>query len=440
MPLNFKKELRGRVAMPASKSISNRVLFINALAEKPCAVENLAQCDDTVAMQRAVVGDILLQPTIDSADNSGMGSLFAASEADGGMSFSQIPRIDVGAAGTAMRFATALLSAREGGRYVLCGTERMHKRPIGVLVDALRAIGADITYEAQEGFPPLVIKGRRLTGTSVEMSADVSSQYISALLMLGPTLPQGLQLRLRGDIISRPYIDLTLGVMGLFGAKAMWIGDNTIFVHPGAYRRTEPLHIEGDWSAASYWYELVALSEDTEARIELTGLQRGSMQGDCRVSEFFALLGVRTDYTRQGVILTKQPVSEDTFLHLDLSEQPDLAQTLVVTCAMLGIPFHFTGLQSLRIKETDRLSALQTELAKFGVTMQVRTGCELLWDGHAIRSTAPASINTYDDHRMAMAFAPCAMKHPGLIINNPEVVSKSYPNFWDALRPFLCKD
>ena len=443
--------------LPASKSISNRVLFVNALADTPCKIEHLAECDDTAAMLRAVKGETAdpapAEPVRKRKPRSGgvlaaagMGDLFAQEEIEEPEEeiVPQIPipsnsdiRIDIGAAGTAMRFATALLSVREGKRYILCGTERMHRRPIGVLVDALRSLGADIAYEGANGFPPLVINGRRLTGTTVELSADVSSQYISALLMLGPVLPQGLQLRLRGDIISRPYIDLTLHVMKQFGARAMWIGDSTIYVHTGGYRRAEPLHVETDWSAASYWYELLALSDDPDACLELLGLQADSVQGDSRVSNFFNMLGVRTEFTSTGAKLTKQPIKNGTFLQLDLSEQPDLAQTLVVTCAMLGVPFHFTGLQTLRIKETDRLAALQTELRKLGVTMQGRLDNELLWDGHAGEPMPVFSIDTYDDHRMAMAFAPCAMKHPGLVINNPEVVSKSYPGYWDAMRPFL---
>ena len=316
----------------------------------------------------------------------------------------------------------------------------MHQRPIGPLVDALNSLGADIQYVNQAGFPPLKITGRVLTGTTVEISAEVSSQYISALLMLGPVLPHGLQIRLRGDIISRPYIDLTLSVMSAFGAKGMWIGENTIFVQPGGYRRTTPLYVETDWSAASYWYELVALSPDKDAAIQLSGLRTDSIQGDSRVADFFEPLGVKTTFSNESVWLTKQPAQPDYFCRLDLAEQPDLAQTLVVTCAMLGVPFHFTGLQSLRIKETDRINALECELAKFGIKMQARLAGELLWDApgtRPVQTKDSIAIDTYNDHRMAMAFAPCAMKHPGLIINNPEVVSKSYPLFWEHLKPFL---
>lgn len=440
MTLQFNKTLRGRVALPASKSISNRALFINALADRPCRIDNLAVCDDTAAMLRVTNRETVPPTSHGKRDTSGMGSLFAQDDAEENVVKNELPRIDVGAAGTAMRFATALLAVSEGKEYVVCGTERMHRRPIGILVEALRSLGADITYERTEGFPPLIIKGKKLTGTTVELSADVSSQFISALLMIGPILPQGLQLRLRGDILSRPYINLTLSLMEQFGAHGMWVGDSTIYVHNGGYRRSDPLLVEADWSAASYWYELMALSQDEEAIIELTGLKAESMQGDSRVSEFFAQLGVHTARTEQGILLTKQAVDPDLFLQLDLSEQPDLAQTLVCTCAMMHVPFHFTGLQSLRIKETDRLEALQREISKFGISTKMRLEGELLWDGHVDPAQSDISVSTYEDHRMAMAFAPCAMVHPGLTIEHPEVVSKSYPGFWKDLGPYLKKD
>lgn len=445
MSLTFKSELRGSVELPASKSLSNRALLINSLAKPSCQLEGLAQCDDTKAMRLAVnaaLGKKALAKGIRKAKKvvTGMGDLFAeaitAPPTEPAITENPPIAINVGAAGTAMRFATALLAVTEGKRFNLSGSERMHHRPISILVEALRALGADIEYAGKEGYPPLEISGKRLTGTTVELSAEVSSQYISALLMLGPVLPNGLQLRLRGDIISRPYINLTLSVMEAFGAKAVWIGESTIYVHADGYQRESPFHIEKDWSAASYWYELVALSDDPDACIDLPGLDTRSMQGDRRVMDYFARLGVRTEQQENGVRLTKTGVEPDIFLSLDLSEQPDIAQTLVVTCAMLGVPFHFTGLQTLRIKETDRLAALQNELEKFGVIPQVRLDNELLWDGSSKRHM-PASIDTYDDHRMAMAFAPCALKHPGLTINNPDVVTKSYPNFWNDLCPFL---
>lgn len=453
MKLHFTQTLRGTAQLPSSKSISNRALFINAVQEKSCPIEGLAQCDDTEAMLRVVRGEKAQDvdaPTFAHASrlkrkrkgdtSAGMASLFGdnidTTKAD--EPSSSTIRIDVGAAGTAMRFGAALLSLREDKQFLLSGSERMHQRPIGVLVDALRSLGADISYHGKEDFPPLLIKGKKLTGTTIELAADVSSQYVSALLMIGPLLPQGLQLKLQGEILSRPYINLTLGVMRQFGAHATWVGENTLYVHAGGYQREQPFYVEKDWSAASYWYEMVALSDDTDASIALPGLTRESLQGDSRVFEFFNHLGVHTAFVEGGAVLTKQSLPAESFIHLNLSEQPDLAQTLVVTCAMKGIPFHFEGLQSLRIKETDRLLALQAELAKLGVRVQVRLDSEMLWDGHVdVVSVDNVSIDTYEDHRMAMAFAPCAMKFPGLCINHPEVVSKSYPSFWSVLQSFL---
>lgn len=442
MTLHFANELRGKVLLPASKSISNRVLFINATLDAPCRIDNLSQCDDTDAMLRVVNGEAPSAQPISPRSRKGqsaseMADLFGCVEENSANTQTASKRIDIGAAGTAMRFATALLATREGQHFLLDGTARMRQRPIRVLVDALRSIGADISYTEQKGFPPLLIHGSKLTGTTVELSADVSSQYVSALLMLGPLLPHGLQVKLRGEIASRPYINLTIGIMERFGARAMWIGESTLYVHSGGYHRTEPFRVEQDWSAASYWYELMALTPDSQATIQLPGLTANSMQGDSRVAELFSALGVQTQYDEQGVTLTKVERPEDLFLHIDLSEQPDLAQTLVVTCAMLRVPFHFEGLQSLRIKETDRLAALQTELAKLGIEVQIRLDSEMLWDGHVRESLPIVQIDTYDDHRMAMAFAPCAMLYDGLVINHPEVVSKSYPTFWETLQPFL---
>ena len=456
MKLHFTQELRGTAQLPSSKSISNRALFINAVQEKPCLIEGLAQCDDTEAMMRVVRGETAHDvdaPTSAQTSRStrkrkantaeGMASLFGDSidTIKEDKTVASAKRIDVGAAGTAMRFGAALLSLREGKQFLLSGSDRMHQRPIGILVNALRSLGADISYHGKEGFPPLLIKGKKLTGTTIELTADISSQYVSALLMIGPLLPQGLQLKLQGEILSRPYINLTLGVMRQFGAHATWVGENTLYVHAGGYQREQPFYVEKDWTAASYWYEMVALSDDVDARVVLPGLTRESLQGDSRVVEFFNSLGVHTSFVDGGAVLTKQALPAGSFIHLNLSEQPDLAQTLVVTCAMKGIPFHFEGLQSLRIKETDRLSALQAELVKLGVRVQVRLDSEMLWDGHVDAvSIDNMAIDTYEDHRMAMAFAPCAMKFPGLRINHPEVVSKSYPSFWTMLQPFLKQD
>ena len=392
--------------LPASKSISNRALIIYALSDCCILPENLSDCDDT---------EVIIRALRDKPQT-----------------------IDIGAAGTAMRFMTAYLAATNSGEHVLTGTDRMKQRPIGILVDALRRLGADIRYEGREGFPPLRICGSKLEGGALEIEGNVSSQYISALLMIGPVLSKGLTLRLQGDIISRPYIDLTLWTMREFGADVDWTSIDTIEVKPQAYR-PRPYYIENDWSAASYWYEMVALSEDPEAEVRLEGLMDGSKQGDSSVRYIFSLLGVKTvfDSKKSGVptvVTLKKSGRCVPRLEYDFVNSPDLAQTFVATCCALGVPFRFTGLQTLKIKETDRIQALKTEMAKLGYVISDVNGCELLWNGDKTPTAGPVPcIDTYADHRMALAFAPLALRMP-IVINNPKVVTKSYPQFWDHLR------
>ena len=391
--------LRTTVTLPASKSISNRALVIYALSGCRQLPENLSDCDDTAVIMRALA----TMPEV----------------------------IDIKAAGTAMRFMTALLASTPDVVHLLTGSERMRHRPIKVLVDALRHLGADISYAGEEGFPPLRIVGRHLEGGRIEVAGNVSSQFITALLLIGPVLKRGLTLHLTGAIISRPYIDLTLCTMREYGAGVEWTGVDTIEVKPGGYH-PRPFTIENDWSAASYWYEMAALSQDDEAEVGLRGLVDGSKQGDSSVRYIFSLLGVKTTF-QDGVTLRK---SGHCVRHLeyDFTNVPDLAQTIVVTCCALGVSFHFTGLQTLKIKETDRIEALKTELRKLGFVLTDVGGRELIWDGR--RTTPPAAhpaIDTYDDHRMAMAFAPLSLQAP-ISINNPQVVSKSYPHFWRDLQ------
>ena len=333
------------------------------------------------------------------------------------------------AAGTAMRFLTAYLSQCTGV-WTITGSERMRHRPIRLLVDALRSLGACIEYLGEEGFPPLRIEGKPLRGGDLTLSAGVSSQYISALLMIAPYMQEGLSLTLTGTMISKPYIAMTLAMMRHWGVGSRWEG-NRIEVAPAAYK---PLAftVESDWSAASYWYEMVSLTPG--AVVELPGLQRESVQGDARVADFYAALGVDTEFAADGVRLRHTGQTTTAPLLLDLTDQPDLAQTLVVTCALSQRPFRFTGLQSLKIKETDRIAALKCELAKLGYPIVDSDDSALSWDGRRADAAGHPAIDTYDDHRMAMAFAPAAMFFPGLEIRNPEVVSKSYPAFWDHLR------
>ena len=345
--------------------------------------------------------------------------------------------IDIKAAGTAMRFMTAYLSVMRG-THVLTGTERMKHRPIGILVDALRKLGADIEYVGEEGFPPLRITGKSLNGGLLEIPGNVSSQYISALLMIGPMLKEGLTVRLLGDIISRPYIDLTLWTMREFGADAVWTSADTITIKAQPYKDRSYL-IENDWSGASYWYEIMALNDDPESEIRLVGLMDGSKQGDSITRYIFSLLGVKTKFEskKAGVpqmVTLKKNGRCVPRLEYDFVSCPDLAQTFVVVCAAKGIHFHFTGLSTLKIKETDRIEALKREMRKLGYVLKDMNGSELSWDGERCEPSVEMGIDTYEDHRMALAFAPFAQKMDGLVINNPQVVTKSYPRFWDDLR------
>ena len=435
------------IVLPSSKSISNRALAIGALAGSIASITNLSDCDDTEVMQRWLTE----RPST----------------------------VDVGAAGTSMRFSTALLAVGQG-EHVLTGSERMKNRPIKILVDALRRLGADISYVEKEGYPPLRIVGKGgLSYGSVSLPGNVSSQYISALMMIGPYLKDGLILTLTDKVISRPYIEMTMSLMRQFGAKVYWdcssdesngtvdeycnsnstvdelchsngtvdeslesnsaddksTESNVIIVEPGRYA-VKSYNVESDWSAASYWYEMVALSSEGDARVLLPGLYEDSLQGDSKGREVFSLLGVKTEYTKDGVLLSKKTREVDT-LEYDFVKMPDLAQTFVVTCCMMGVPFHFTGLESLKIKETDRIVALKNEMAKLGFDLEDRNDSELLWDGRRRALTAEeydsVAIDTYEDHRMAMAFAPVALVNGSIRINNPHVVSKSYPRYWDNL-------
>ncbi|MCD8202593.1 MAG: 3-phosphoshikimate 1-carboxyvinyltransferase [Prevotella sp.] len=393
------------IDLPASKSISNRALIIHALSKGDIMPDNLSDCDDT----EVIINALKNMPET----------------------------IDIKAGGTAMRFMTAYLAVTSG-EHVITGTERMKQRPIGILVDALRFLRADINYEGVEGFPPLRIKGRKLWGGHIEIPGNVSSQFISAILMIAPVLSRGLNLKLTGDIVSRPYIDMTLCIMRDFGAEVEWTSSNTIMVSPKPYE-SRKYFIENDWSAASYWYEVVALSKDEDIEVRLTGLMDGSQQGDSSVKYLFNMLGIKTIFkTREKgkptIVTLKKFERKLARLDYDFINQPDMAQTFVVCCALLGVPFRFTGLASLKIKETDRLEALKTEMRKLGYLLKDNGRDELSWDGERCKPMPDAAIDTYEDHRMALAFAPVSLRVDGLKINNPQVVSKSYPHFWEDLK------
>ena len=398
------KTLNATVALPASKSISNRALIIYALSGGQVLPQNLSDCDDT----EVIIEALRNMPEV----------------------------INIKAAGTAMRFMTAFLSVTEG-THTLTGTERMKHRPIGILVDALRSLGADIAYVGEDGYPPLRITGQKLNGGTLEIAGNVSSQYISALLMIGPALEKGLELRLMGDIISRPYIDLTLWMMGEFGADAEWTSSDTITVRPKPYKHRD-YFIENDWSGASYWYEMMALMNDPDAELRLTGLKDGSKQGDSVVRYIFSLLGVKTTFqskksTKPQTVTIKTNGRCLPKLEYDFINSPDLAQTFVVACAAKGVPFHFKGLSTLKIKETDRIEAMKKEMRKLGYVIESRNDSELIWNGETCEPTMEQGIDTYEDHRMALAFAPYALKSGSIIINNPLVVTKSYTGFWTSL-------
>ncbi len=387
--------IKATIDLPASKSISNRALILNALADSDLPIRNLSDSDDTRVMLAA----------LNSNDTT----------------------FDVGAAGTSMRFLTAFLS-KIVGEWTITGSERMKQRPIKLLVDALNSLGANISYLEKEGFPPLKIQGCALKGGIIELDGGISSQYISALLMVAPTMLDGLQITLTGTVISRPYINLTLQMMEEFGVKA-YQKDNVITIPPQTYKPAV-YTVESDWSAASYWYEILSIAG--QGNISLKGLRKNSFQGDAKIADIFEPLGVRTIYKKDGVELTVTKVTIKKMSY-NFIDQPDMAQTFVVNCCMLGLPFRFSGLQSLKIKETDRIAALITELKKVGFILSEPAEGMLEWNGERCAPASDVAIDTYEDHRMAMAFAPISIKQ-SITINNSRVVTKSYPTFWDDLK------
>lgn len=390
--------LKGSIVLPSSKSIANRALIIHALSFNPYPIENLSDSDDTKVMEQV----------FNSNSN----------------------QFDIGHAGTAMRFLTAFLS-QIVGEWILTGSDRMKQRPIGILVDALAKLGARIEYIEKEGFPPLKIYGSHLKGCVLELDGSISSQYISALLMIAPTIENGLTLRLKNKITSRPYIEMTLQLMEQFGVNHVWKG-NEIRISEQKYI-ARPFSVEADWSAASYWYQMAALAEEVE--VELIGLRTHSLQGDAIVAQWFEQLGVQTTATEQGSRLTRNGKALPKFLQLNFIENPDVAQTFAVLCVMKQIPFHFTGLETLKIKETNRIAALQDELAKFGAQLIEPAHGELKWDGtFPLEKQRLSEIETYHDHRMAMAFAPACQHFAQVVILDPMVVTKSYPGFWEDLK------
>ena len=390
-------KLQTTITLPPSKSISNRLLIMNALSCSPYPIENLSDCEDT-------------QVLIDAFNSDS--NVF-----------------DVKGAGTAMRFLTAFLAEMEG-EWIIRGNDRMHERPIYPLVNTLIALGAEIEYLEKEGYPPLKIKGRHLKGGEVYLSGNMSSQFVSALLMIAPKMDDGLIIHLENEVISKPYIHLTLGRMEKYGIKAKWEGKD-IAVKLQEYVPA-PIKVEADWSAASYWYTMVSLIPDAE--VTLQGLNKNSLQGDSNLVNLFPDLGVSTEFISDGVIIRKTKKSTKKFFHNFVNE-PDLAQTFVVACCLLNVPFLFSGVQSLKIKETDRINALKTELLKLGYVLKDDNEYRMLgWDKERSFRQKDAVIETYNDHRMAMSFTPACIPFGSIIIDNPRVVAKSYPNFWNDLK------
>ena len=379
-----------------SKSETNRLLILQAM-HSGITLSNSAHCDDSQAMTEAL--------------RLGTGL------------------IDIGHAGTAMRFLTAYFAGQSGASVVLTGSERMQNRPIGVLVDALRSIGADINYQGKEGYPPLLIKGKTLDKNAVEISGRISSQYLTALMLLGTKLKNGLIIKVIEGLTSLPYLKMTKSLIERVGGHVE-LSATRIVVHSLTSIGPQEIAIDSDWSSASYWYSFVALS--AESKIRLGDYSLKSIQGDSDVARIYEMLGVSTIYQpdQRSVELMKTAQHKVDHLELDLSGTPDLAQTIAVTCAGLGISCHLTGLHTLKIKETDRLLALKQELEKFGAQVDITDDAmQLKAQGGLV---AHDQIETYDDHRMAMAFAPLVQKM-SLSINEAQVVTKSYPEFWQDL-------
>ena len=389
------QHLKAEIKISGSKSETNRLLIL-----------------------KAIFPDLIIKNKSDSDDSQVLIKALANKE----------KTIDIGHAGTAMRFLTAYFSFQNQEK-ILTGSERMQNRPIKILVEALQELGANIQYQKKEGFPPLWIKNGKIIQNKIEIQADVSSQYISALILIGSAFPQGLEIILKGKVISKPYIEMTLALLTEIGISNRF-QKNKIQIFPAENPINKTILVESDWSSASYFYSLAALSKTAEIR--LSYFKENSIQGDKKVVDFYKYFGVETSFEENSILLRKKenPILPKNF-KADLTDFPDLAQTLAVTCLGLKIPFKLSGLSTLRIKETDRLQALQTELSKFGAAIKI--------DKNTLLGKPPAvlkeniEISTYQDHRMAMAFAPLALK-TSLKIKNPEVVSKSFPTFWEELK------
>lgn len=389
------------IHLPGSKSISNRILIIKALSGLDFTIRNSSDSDDTKHLNEA----------LQYYTNSNL--------------------INVGHAGTDMRFLTAFLSLKNGS-YELTGSDRLQQRPVKDLVEVLKTLGADISYKNKEGYPPLLISGKQLSGGKVEISGSVSSQFITALLLVAPYFTNGLELTIIGDLVSKPYVNMTVELMKEFGASVIW-KDHEICVQPVPYTYTKKeFLVESDWSAASYYYSIVALSK-LNTSLPINGLFQKSLQADSVSAEIYKNFGVTTSYSENEITITKSTTVLKLALEYNFIECPDIAQTVVCTSVGLQIPFTFTGLQTLKVKETDRIVALKNEFAKFGIELVVSDN-SIQWLVTKSLNNSNVSIAAYNDHRMAMSFATLSVLLDEVIIEDANVVSKSYPLFWEHLK------
>ncbi|WP_431165891.1 3-phosphoshikimate 1-carboxyvinyltransferase [Tenacibaculum halocynthiae] len=388
--------LDAEITISGSKSESNRLLILQQLYPN-LHIENLSDSDDTHHLQDAL------------SSKKGIA--------------------DIGHAGTAMRFLTAFFASQQGVTKILQGSDRMHNRPIEILVDALRSLGADITYLKKEGYPPLKIVGKELTKNTVSINGNVSSQYISALMLIAPSLKNGLSIELVGKITSVPYINMTLSLLHQLEIEASFSGQN-INISPKTSANNQTIVVESDWSSASYFYSLIAMST-VNSTVKLTAYKEDSLQGDSSLASIYSHFGVSTHFEKNSIVLTKNEPHTNSTLVQDLKNAPDIAQTIAVTCFGLGIACDLTGLHTLKIKETDRLEALREELTKLGASITVTN--ESLHLKPSTKINKDIQISTYNDHRMAMAFAPLALKTT-LVIKEAKVVTKSYRNFWNDMN------
>lgn len=397
------RQIKGDLTLTSSKSIANRLQIIQSLCEEDFEIKNMSTSDDSISMHRIL------------------------------KEFKQNPQnnllFDVGPAGTTMRFLTAYFCCTPCN-VEITGSERMKERPIKELVNALRSLGGDIQYIEKEGYPPLKINGKELNGGTINISGNISSQYLTAILLIAPILKNGIELVYTEPLVSRPYLNMTIELMEYYGVKVNWNG-NVIRVEPQTYK-SRSITVEADWSAASYWYLIALLAKESSIRIN--GLQQQSLQGDSVLVEIFDELGIKTTFSNNGINLIKRQNFEiPTYFEFDFSNCPDIAQTLAVAIAGIRAKAKFTGLSTLKVKETNRILALQEQLKKFNVKT-IATDDSLEIDATDFVANKEVVINTYHDHRMAMAFAPLGLMLENIIIENPEVVNKSYPEFWKDLK------